>query len=48
MNDINYFVNDDQKKYIDNKIDKNNCVEDAIQNIFSSMSVEDFKTEYLK
>ena len=47
VNDINYFVNDDQKKYIDNKIDKNNCVEDAIQNIFSSMSVEDFKTEYL-
>ena len=47
VNDINYFVNDDQKKYIDNKIDKNNCVEDAIQNIFPSMSVEDFKTEYL-
>jgi len=47
VNDINYFVNDNQKNYIDNKIDKNNCAEDAIQNIFPSISDEDFKTEYL-
>ena len=45
VNDINYFVNDNQKNYIDNKIDKNNCAEDAIQNIFPSISEEDFKTQ---
>ena len=47
VNDFNYVENDSQKKYIDYKIESNNCVEDAIQNIFPSLNENDLNTEYL-